>query len=101
MASMIKNERFYLLKVFFVCVFIHLETRLEPMIYFIPRFVCSFIWNFCQQDVMAYRCAVVFCNNSQTLLFAVAVIERMKKCKSVNLLFFLHDYVAQSANECN
>ena len=54
----------------------------------------------------AYRCTVFFFffffffNNSQTL-FVCRSNERMTKCKCVNLLFFLRDYVAQIANECN
>ena len=56
-------------------VFIHLDTRLEPMIYFIARLVV---------DVTAYGLTAVpfFFNNSQSSN------KRMKKCKSINILFF-------------
>ena len=41
----------------------------------------------------AYRCTGFFFNNSQTLVCRSN--EWMKKCKSVNLYFFLYVYVAQ------
>ena len=69
-------------------VFIHLDTQLEPMIYFMAQLVASFgtfiSWTL---PYMAYRCTRFF---STTLrLFYLPRYEPMKECKSVNLLFFL------------
>ena len=77
--------------------FIHLDNRLQPMIYFTAASFGTIVSR--TLPYTAYRCTVFFVfffNNSQTLLFAVA----MKVSKSVNL-FFLHIHVAQIANECN
>ena len=85
MASMILNEQFYLLKV------IHLATRLEPpMIYFTACLQCSFIWNFCHSDVTVFSLPMyqfVFFNNSQTLLFAVAMTNKEMQIRK--LIVFL------------
>ena len=74
-------------------VFIHLDTRLEPMIYFIAASFGTFVSR--TLPYTAYHCTVFFQQFSDS--FVCRSNECMEKCKSVNLLVFFSMF----ANECN
>ena len=90
-----------MVKVICLC-FFYLDTRLEPPgINFIKRLVVLL-----QLELLSFRryrirlnVPIFFQQFSNS--FVCGSNEQIKKCKSVNLLFFLHVYFAQIAKECN